>query len=310
MNKDLTSYSNSNYSRKTTFWSTESMLAYLLLLPCMAILIAFMFYPIVYVFLMSMYKTNRIGMLVRFIGTGNFRTLFNTREFWEVTIRSVIWTVLAVSVKTLVGLAIALLLNVDFKGRKLARTLVILPWASSVPVSAMLWQWTYNYDFGLLNYTLKITGLWKNPPHWLGYPLSAFFANLYVDIWIGIPFMALVFLAGLQSIPPNLYEAAQVDGTNLWQKFYYITLPLLKPVLLIATLLSSLWTFNDFNVIYILTKGGPVNSTDILITFIYKYAFTFLKFGPASAMAVVTFAILLVLSLIYARFYFKIEREQ
>jgi len=286
----------------------NTMLAYLFLLPAIAVLVAFMLYPIVYVFLMALYKTNRIGNLVGFIGTGNFKDLFSRREFWEVTIRSVIWTVLAVSAKTLAGLVIALLLNVDFKGRKLVRTLVILPWASSVPVSAMLWQWTYNYDFGLLNYTLKITHLWKNPPHWLGYPLSAFFANLYVDIWIGIPFMALVFLAGLQSVPPNLYEAAEVDGTNLWQKFYHVTLPLLKPVLLIATLLSSLWTFNDFNVIYILTKGGPANSTDILITFIYKYAFTFLKFGPAAAMAVITFAILLILSLVYARFYFKGER--
>jgi len=304
MNKNLTS----RPKIKAAFWTTESALAYLFLLPAIAVLVAFMFYPIVYVFLTSLYKTNRIGDLAKFIGTGNFKDLFSKRVFWEVTIRSVIWTVLAVSVKTLAGLVIALLLNVDFKGRKLARTLVILPWASSVPISAMLWQWTYNYDFGLLNYTLKITGLWKDPPHWLGYPLSAFFANLYVDIWIGIPFMALVFLAGLQSIPPNLYEAAEVDGTNLWQRFYHITLPLLKPVLLIATLLSCLWTFNDFNVIYILTKGGPVNSTDILITFIYKYAFTFLKFGPAAAMAVITFAILLILSLLYARFYFKGER--
>jgi len=293
---------------KVAFWTTESTLAYLLLLPAIAVLIAFMLYPIVYVFLTSLYKTNRIGNLVEFIETDNFKTLFSRREFWEVTIRSVIWTVLAVSAKTLVGLTIALLLNVDFKGRKLARTLVILPWASSVPISAMLWQWTYNYDFGLLNYTLKITGLWKHPPHWLGYPLSAFVANLYVDIWIGIPFMALVFLAGLQSVPPNLYEAAEADGANLWQKFYHITLPLLKPVLLIATLLSCLWTFNDFNVIYILTRGGPVNSTDILITFIYKYAFSFLKFGPAAAMAVVAFAILLILSLLYAWFYFKSER--
>ena len=293
---------------KSSFWSTESRLAYLFLLPAITILVAFMFYPIAYVFLMSSYKTNRIGNLVRFIGMGNFETLFKNPEFWEVTIRSVIWTVLAVSAKTLAGLIIALLLNVDFKGRKLARTLVIIPWASSVPISAMLWQWTFNSDFGLLNYTLKVTGIWRNPPHWLGYPLPAFFANLYVDIWIGIPFMALVFLAGLQSIPPNLYESAEVDGATLGRKFYYITLPLLKPVILIATLLSALWTFNDFNVIYILTKGGPANSTDILITFIYKYGFKFLKFGPAAAMAIVTFAILLVLSLTYAWFYFKGER--
>jgi multiple sugar transport system permease protein len=171
----------------------------------------------------------------------------------------------------------------------------------------MLWQWTYNNDFGLLNHTLRASGFWSDPPIWLAYPRSAFFATLYVDIWIGIPFMALVHLAGLQAIPQELYEAAQVDGVNLWQKFRYVTLPLLKRIMLIATLLSVLWTFNDFNVIYILTKGGPAGSTDILITFIYKHSFEFLKFGTAAAMAIMTFVILLAVSLVYAYFYFRDE---
>lgn len=244
---------------------------------------------------------------MNFIWFGNFSLLFKNKAFWEVTIRSVVWTVLAVSSKTLAGLIIALILNVKFVGRRIYRTLVIIPWASSVPVSAMLWQWTFNSEFGLLNYTLKATGLWDNPPLWLAYPRSAFFANLYVDIWIGIPFMAMVILAGLQAIPQDIYESAKVDGASAWVSFWQITLPMLRNVLLIATLLSSLWTFNDFNVIYILTKGGPINKTDILITFIYKYSFKFLKFGPAAAMAVITFVILLAVSLIYAWFYFRSE---
>jgi len=194
---------------------------------------------------------------------------------------------------------------VDFRGRKIARTLTIIPWASSVPISAMIWQWTYNNDFGLLNYTLQSLGIMSNPPIWLAYPRSAFFACLWVDIWCGIPFMALVFLAGLQAIPQELYEAAEVDGAGSLAKFRSVTLPLLSGVLTIATLLSILWTFNDFNVIYILTTGGPGTSTDILITYIYKYAFQYLRFGPAAAMAVITFAILLTVSIIYARNYFR-----
>jgi ABC-type sugar transport system permease subunit len=293
--------------KKAFWWTTESTVAYLFLLPATALLIAFLFYPIAYVFVMAFFKTNRLGNLVEYIGTGNFAALFATSAFWEVTLRSVIWTALAVSAKTVSGLSIALLLNVEFTGRKWARTLVIIPWASSVPISAMLWQWTYNNDFGLLNYTLQATGLWDNPPIWLAYPRSAFFAALYVDIWIGIPFMALVHLAGLQAIPPELYESAEVDGATAWQKFRYITLPLLKRIMLIATLLSTLWTFNDFNVIYILTAGGPAGSTDILVTYIYKHAFEFLKFGTAAAMAVMTFIILLLVSSIYAYFYFQEE---
>ncbi len=293
--------------KKSFFWTTESKVAYLFLFPATAVLIAFMFYPIVYVFALAFFKTNRLGNLVEYIGMGNFKALFVTSAFWEVTIRSILWTALAVSAKTLSGLGIALLLNIEFIGRKWARTLVIIPWASSVPISAMLWQWTYNNDFGLLNYTLRATGLWNTPPIWLAYPRSAFFAALYVDIWIGIPFMALVHLAGLQAIPQELYESAEVDGVNTWQKFWYITLPLLKRIMLIATLLSVFWTFNDFNVIYILTKGGPAGSTDILVTYIYKHAFEFLKFGTAAAMAVMTFVILLIVSVIYAHFYFKNE---
>ncbi|MDY0093401.1 MAG: sugar ABC transporter permease [Candidatus Vecturithrix sp.] len=296
-----------NTPQKSAFWTTESKLAYMLLFPAIAVLLLFMFYPILYVFLMAFYKTNKLGRSVSFIGFGNFTTLFQNKAFWEVTIRSVIWTILAVASKTVAGLVIALLLNVEFIGRRIYRTLVIIPWASSVPISAMLWQWTFNSEFGLLNHTLKATGLWDNPPLWLAYPMSAFFANLYVDIWIGIPFMAMVFLAGLQAIPKDIYESAEVDGASAWVRFWQITLPMLKRVLLIATLLSALWTFNDFNVIYILTKGGPVNKTDILITFIYKYSFQFLKFGPAAAMAVITFVILLTVSLIYARYYFRSE---
>jgi multiple sugar transport system permease protein len=292
---------------KTAFWTTESKLAYLLLFPAAAILLLFMFYPIAYVFLMAFFKTNKLGQITEFGGVSNFMVLFENKAFWEVTFRSIIWTVLAVVSKTVAGLMIALLLNVEFIGRRFYRTLVIIPWASSVPISAMIWQWTFNGEFGLLNYTLKATGLWNNPPFWLGYPRTAFFANLYVDIWCGIPFMAMVFLAGLQSIPEDIYESAMVDGASAWVRFWKITLPMLKRVLLIATLLSALWTFNDFNIIYILTKGGPVNKTDILITFIYKYSFEFLKFGPAAAMAVITFVILLTVSLIYARYYFRSE---
>jgi len=146
-------------SRAGKFWTTESRLAYLLLIPSAVFLIVFMFYPIFYVFLMSLFKVNKLANLTGFYGMGNFITLFKLPEFWQIIIRSCIWTALAVTAKTVIGLIIALLLNVDFRGRKLARTLIIIPWASSVPISAMLWQWTYNNDFGLLNYTLRWLGL-------------------------------------------------------------------------------------------------------------------------------------------------------
>ncbi|OHD81942.1 MAG: hypothetical protein A3J97_01380 [Spirochaetes bacterium RIFOXYC1_FULL_54_7] len=256
---------------------------------------------------MSIFRTNRLGWLQNFVGLANYFSVMNDAEFWRVTGRSILWTVLAVLSKTIFGLVIALLLNVKYRGRKLARMLFIAPWASSVPISVLLWSWVYNPQFGLLNHTLKITGITANPPVWLGYPISGFIAAIWVDIWIGIPFMALVFLAGMQAIPEDLYESADLDGVNGFQKFYYITLPGIKRILQISTLLSALWTFNDFNSIFILTGGGPVNMTDILITSIYKNAFVYARFDRAAVMAIITFIILTMLSAVYARHYFREE---
>jgi multiple sugar transport system permease protein len=291
--------------RKGHFWTTESKLAYLFLLPATVYLIAFMIYPILNVIYLSLYKTNRMAKLTGFAGFSNYRDLFVQREFWEIMLRSIYWTALAVAVKTGFGMIIALLLNVEYRGRKIARTLIIIPWASSVPISALLWTWVYHPEFGLLNYTLKATGIVKRPPVWLGMPKSAFFSVIWVDIWIGIPFMTLVFLAGMQAISRDLYEAAEVDGANTFQRFTHITIPGLRNVLLIATLLSILWTFNDFNTIYIMTQGGPANSTHILITYIYEHTFHWLKWHYGAVMAVITFIILSAIAWVYARFYFK-----
>ena len=258
-----------------------------------------------YTILLSLYKTNAIGQAVEFIGGTNYVNLSRDPTFWEITWRTIIWTILAVFFKTVVGLGIALLLDIKFRGRTIARALIIIPWACSLPISAMIWRWTFNGEFGLLNKTLKMIGLMKNPPIWLSKPYPAFFANLYVDIWNGLPFMALVFLAGLQAISREYYEAAEIDGAGSIQKFFHITIPLLKPVIMVATLLSVLWTFNDFDVVYIITKGGPMNTTDILVTYLYKTGFKFLNFGEASTMAVITFAILLAFSFVYVRTYTK-----
>jgi multiple sugar transport system permease protein len=290
-------------------WNPEARLAYVLIAPTIVFLAAFMFYPIVYVFIMSLFKTNQLSDLTKFVGFANYVDRFKDPEFWRVAFRSVYWTAIAVAVKFLMGMIIAVLLNVPYRGRKAARMLFIIPWASSVPISTLLWQWVYNNEFGLLNHTLKIIGLTATPPIWLGYPDSAFIACIWVDIWVGIPFFALVFLAGMQSIPHELYESAHIDGAGGWKSFFAITVPGIRDLILISTLLSAIWTFNDFNVIYILTRGGPANATQILITNVYMNSFIDLHWDKAAVQAVVTFVVLSIVSVIYARFYFKKERE-
>ena len=296
-------------SLKQRLWNPEARLAYLLLLPALVVLLTFMFYPIANVLLMAFFKTDKLSRFRGFVGLQNFMAEMAEPEIWEITGRSLLWTVLAVVTKTLFGMIIAVNLNVEYSGRKVARMLFIIPWASAVPISSMLWRWVYHPVYGLLNHTLKVTGAWPQPPAWLGYPIPAFTACIWVDIWIGIPFMALVFLAGMQAISEDLYESASLDGVNWWQKFFFITLPGIRHIVLIATLLSCLWTFNDFNTIYILTMGGPAGATDILITRLYQNAFKWLRFDRAAVMAFVTFLILTGVSILYSRVYFKEERS-
>lgn len=285
----------------------ESKLAYALLLPAVLLMVIFMVYPIFYVFVISLFKTDKLSRIKNFDGFNMYKTLLTTKETWVIIGRSLLWTIIAVTTKTFFGILISVILNVKYTGRKIARLLFIIPWASSIPISVMLWRWVLHNEFGLLNHTLKITGIMSHPPVWLGQIGTAFLSCLWVDIWIGIPFMALVFLAAMQAVPQTLYEAAEIDGATRLQRFRFITLPGIKAILLIATLLSSLWTFNDFNSVYILTNGGPAGSTNILITYVYMNSFEWLKWQKASALSIFTFLILSTVSILYSRIYFKRE---
>lgn len=293
---------------KRKFWNPEARLAYIMMLPAVLFIAFFMLYPVIHIFMMATHHTSRIGHIQEFAGLANFIEVFQEERFWNTLRQTAIWTITGVVAKTIFGMVIALLLNVRFRGRKAARMLFILPWASAVPISAILWRWVLNHEFGLMNHTLRMLGV-MSPPVWLGRPLSAFISNMWVDIWIGIPFMALVFLAGMQSISADLYESASIDGAGAMRKFTSITLPGIRHIIIIATLLSALWTFNDFNVVWIMTKGGPAGTTDILITGLYKSAFEWLRFSRAGVLAVVTFFILMALAVSYARLYFKGENE-
>jgi multiple sugar transport system permease protein len=278
---------------------------FLLLLPSLLLLLAIVAYPILDTFVTAFYKTDGAGRRTVFVGLDHFRAMAKDPLFREILGRTALWTVLSVSLKTLFGLAAALLLHTGLPGMHVARLLVILPWAFSLPIAAILWRWMYDSQMGMLN--LLLTSLGLPAKTWLADPGLAFGATLTVSVWTGVPFMALVFLAGLQAIPEEFYEAGRIDGAGWWQEFTYLTMPLLKPTFAVATLLSAVWTFNSFVIVYVITGGGPLHATDILVTFLYKNAFEFLTFGPASAMALVIFVILLLFSLAYIRLYYREE---
>ncbi len=285
----------------------------MLILPLLLAFSIFMLYPLYKVVESSFYKASFLNPTFRvYVGLENFRWLFNFKVFdprWSYFVaalsRSLLWVGGSVGIKVVLGIAVALLLNSQFlAGRRIYRTLVIIPWAIPWAMSSMMWAWTLNSQFGLVNSILLKLHIVDKPVTFLTTAKSAFLTTMVVDAWVGLPFMIIMFLSGLQSIPDDLYEAATVDGASDWTKFVRITLPLLKPVILTTSLLSLVWTFNSFDIIWVLTRGGPIRATETLPIAIYNVAFLLTRFGgigKASAMTMAQVALVTVISVFYIR---------
>jgi len=272
-----------------------------------------MIYPLYKIVETSFYKASFLNPTARvFVGFDNYRWLLNFKVFnpkysYFVTAlgKSLIWVAGSVLLKVIIGMAGALLLNSRFLvGRKVYRALVIVPWAIPWAMSSMMWAWTLNSQFGVVNSIMMKLNLIEKPITFLSDPTMAFVTTMVVDAWVGLPFMIIMFLSGLQSIPDTLYEAAIIDGANEVTSFFKITLPLMKPVILTVSLLSLVWTFNSFDIIWILTRGGPLRATETLPIAIYNTSFRLIRFGgigKASAMTVVQVLVVTLISVFYIR---------
>jgi len=218
-------------------------------------------------------------------------------DFYVIFIKTIIWTVVNVFFHVTIGVALALILNQKIKGRSIYRMLLILPWAIPQYVVALTWRGMFSYEYGAINLIIQ---KYLNLPgvEWLKNPTEAFLACILTNVWLGFPFMMVIALGGLQSIPNELYEAADIDGAKWWQKVKNITLPLLKPVMIPAITLGIVWTFNNLNIVWLVSNGGePSDQTHILVSFVYKAAFNLYRYGYAAALSVVIFIILLLFSL-------------
>ncbi len=279
---------------------------YLLIAPSFFLSVFVIGYPIFDVVRMSLFKVNRFGKLQKFNGFGNFTKAFSDDVFLQTIGQTAIWTVSVVGGTVLLSIPIAMILNEDFYGRSVARTIILLPWAVSLAMTAVVWTWVVNGDFGTLNMTLNSLGLMDGNYVWLANADAAFTIVILIGILVSIPFTVTIFLGGLTSIPDTLYEAAMTDGASGWKRFRYITMPLLKPFTQIAVVLNVIYVFNSFPLIWIMTNGGPANQTDILITYVYKQAFRFGKLDKAAAGSVVMFLMLVVFTILY----FYITRDK
>ncbi|MEM9249097.1 MAG: sugar ABC transporter permease [Pseudomonadota bacterium] len=228
------------------------------------------------------------------VGFENYAELWGDRKFWIALENTVFWTFWSIAFQFLLGLGLALLLNTQFYGKRLFQALVFLPWAVPTFLSALTWAWLFNPVIGPLPHWLAALGVLSEPYNILGDPALAMWGPITANIWFGVPFFAITLLAALQSIPGELYEAAEIDGATPWQSFTKITLPFLAPMIAITVMLRTIWIANFADLIYVMTGGGPANSTQILSTYIFTTAFRKLDFGYASTIAVALLAILLV----------------
>lgn len=272
---------------------------YIWILPSVILMAIFIIVPIGFVFRMAFSQVTKAGLIKGFAGFDNFSKVLGSSKFTMVLKNTVVWTVLVVVLSTVLGFILALILNNRFKGRKVARAIVVFPWATTLVIQASAWKFIINTDYGALNTLLKTLGIIQTNVNWTSTP-GAFFAwEIACGIFVTIPFVCFTALSGLQSIDSSLYEAAIVDGASYWQKLFHITLPLVKPSLTVATVLNIIYVFNSFPIVWTITKGDPASRTDTLVTYLYKLAFYNGKQGEAAAVSVIGFLILLVCASCY-----------
>jgi multiple sugar transport system permease protein len=273
--------------------------AWLFNLPLVLLVAAFIVLPVAGTLVTSLYRDVTF-LPERFVGGQNYLRLLGDPLFWQSLRFTLLFVAASVALELVMGLAFALLLNEAMPGRGFLRVVVLIPWAVPIAVSARVWELVYNYDFGLLNALLQAVGLTEGPVNWLGSSAGAFAALVISDVWKTTPFMTIILLAGLAAIPQELYRQARVDGTHFLQRFRHVTLPLLRPVIAVALLFRTIDAIRIFDLIYVLTGGGPGGATTSLSLYAFRY-YVSGDFGYGSALSLVLFLLAGLLAVGYIR---------
>ena len=272
----------------------QSVFSWLMMAPPLLFLAALVGYPFCYGILLSL-QDRPVAHPGTFVGLKNFAANFNDPIFWQVTANTFIYTAAATVLKMVGGLALALAMNQQFPLKNLVRALLLLPFIVPTVLSTVAWMWILDPAFSVLNWFLIAVGVPKPGPSWLGNPVLAMVSIIVINTWRGLPFYGITLLAGLQTVPPELYEAATIDGATGWQRFRFVTLPLLQPIILIVTLFSVIFTFADFQLVYVLTHGGPQNATQLFATYAFDVAMGAGQLGRGAAVALAMFPALVLL---------------
>lgn len=239
-----------------------------------------------------------VGLKEEFVGLENYRMLFTDKVYWKSLNNTVFYTVGSIAAKLLAGLLLAVLLNQNFRGKSFFRTVLLIPWALPGMVAATTWRWMYDSTYGIINSMLLKAGVIDLPIPWLSDPNITLLSTMIVNVWRGIPFFMFSLLGALQTLDRQVFEAAYVDGAGSFKQFIYITLPGISSVLGISTLLSTIWTFNDFENVFLITGGGPIYSSSVISTYTYDLAFIQNSFGRALSVAVSVIPLMLLMIIV------------
>jgi len=286
----------------------EWILGYAMLVPALFFIIGLVAYPAAWAVYLS-FTDKVIGQPERFVGLQNYAWLVQWPNFGRMIWNTVLLAVVGVALKAFVGMTMALALNEQFRGRTMIRAVLFLPWTVPAFVAGLIWRWLYDDQNGLFNWALLGMGLIDAPVSWLGDVRFAMGAVMSVVVWKGFPFFAIAYLAGMQAIPSEQYEAAEVDGANAWQRFLFITVPGLRHVMLVTCMLSLIWTANTFDLVYIMTRGGPSNATEVFTMLIYDQGIRNGRVGEAATAAMMAVPIFTGLIVVLTRYLQDDDKE-
>jgi len=284
---------------KHLYASKDTRLAYAFCLPIILFSLMFIVVPVFGTLITSFFRDVTF-LDSQFIAWKNYGRLFSDIQFWQSLRFTLVFVILSVGLELILGLIFALLLNEYLPARGFFRVVMLIPWAIPIAISGRIWEFIYHFEFGLINFLALKTGLLNQPINWLGSSDGAFFAIVISDVWKTTPFIAIILLAGLSNIPRILYSQAMIDGAGSWQRFYRITLPLLKPVIIVALLFRTIDAIRIFDLIYVLTGGGPGGSTTSLSLYAFKHYLSG-DFGYGSAISIVIFLTAGMLSILYIK---------
>uniref|UniRef100_A0A7V4DGT9 Sugar ABC transporter permease n=1 Tax=Candidatus Caldatribacterium californiense TaxID=1454726 RepID=A0A7V4DGT9_9BACT len=281
----------------------ETAFAWALIFPSFVFIGVIIFYPMGLSLYLSLFQVDltRRGAGTPFVGLANYIDILKSGYFWSSVGRTAYFTVVSIAIEMVLGLFIALLLNEKFRGRGILRSLLLLPWALPITVDAIMWKWIFNANYGAFNALLQQLGLIEKYQPWLTRPWSAMHCVIAADVWKVTPLVALLLLAGLQTIPRELYEAAEVDGAGWFRSLWKITIPLLGPTMTVVLVLRTLDAFRVFDIVYVMTQGGPANATKVISFLTYQEAFKFLHFSRGAALSYLITLIVAILALLYTR---------